>query len=85
MTAPRRCTPGQKLRLLGLEGRRLLRACTPAAPGCAAKAGELGCIALTRWVESEKRYRVSVGYVGEGLKADTFYELNDDGEFVEVE
>ena len=49
-----------------------------------AKAGELGCIVLTRWVESEKRNRVSVGYVGEGLKADTWYELDDAGNFVEA-
>lgn len=40
---------------------------------------------LTRWVESEKRYRVSVGYVGEGIEPDTFYELNDKGEFVKVD
>jgi hypothetical protein len=56
-----------------------------AATCCTAKAGELGCIVLTRWVEAEKRYRVSVGYVGEdGIKADTFYELDDDGKFIEV-
>ena len=55
-----------------------------AAISCTAKAGELGCIALTRWVESEKRYRVSVAYVGEnGIKADTFYCLDNDGNFVE--
>jgi hypothetical protein len=39
---------------------------------------------LSRWVESEKRYRVSVGYVGENIKADTWYEVNATGEFVEV-
>lgn len=56
------------------------------APGCAAKAGELGCIALTRWVESEKRFRVSVAYVGEnGIKADTFYKLDENGNFVEAD
>jgi hypothetical protein len=56
------------------------------AIGCAAKAGELGCIALTRWVASEKRYRMSVAYVGEnGIKADTFYCLDDSGNFVEAE
>ena len=53
--------------------------------GSIAKAGELGCIALTRWVDSEKRYRMSVGYVGEnGIKSDTFYELDNNGNFVEV-
>ena len=49
---------------------------------CTAKAGELGCIALARWVESEKRFRMSVAYVGEnGIKADTFYRLDDAGNF----
>jgi hypothetical protein len=52
---------------------------------CTAKVGELGCIALTRWVDSEKRYRVTVGYVGENnIKADTWYSLDAAGEFVEV-
>jgi hypothetical protein len=55
-----------------------------ASHSCRAKAGELGCIVLSRWVESEKRYRVSVGYVGENIKADTWYEVNATGEFVEV-
>ncbi len=47
--------------------------------------GGLNCaFALTRWVESEKRYRITTAYVGEdGIKADTWYELNDDGVFVE--
>ena len=56
-----------------------------AAPKCSAKAGKNGAIALTRWVESEKRFRISVAYVGEnGIKPDTFYTLNAAGEFVEV-
>jgi hypothetical protein len=56
-----------------------------ASTNCQAKAGELGCIALTRWVESEKRFRVSVAYVGEnGIKADTFYRLDEQGNFVEA-
>jgi len=50
-----------------------------------ASVGKLGCIVLTRWVESERRYRVSVGYVGEGgIKADTAYKLDDNGNFVEA-
>ncbi len=53
-----------------------------AALQCKAKAGNDGCIALT-WYEG-KRYRVSVGYVGEGLKPDTWYELDGAGEFVEA-
>ena len=57
-----------------------------AATGCTVKAGELGCIVLTRWVESEKRYRATVGYVGEnGIKADVFYKLDGDGNLVEAE
>jgi len=48
-------------------------------------AGELGTIVLTRWVEKEKRYRVSVAYVGEnGIKPDTAYRLNESGEFEEA-
>ena len=31
-----------------------------ASTGCTASAGENGCIVLTRWVESEKRYRATV-------------------------
>ena len=48
-----------------------------------AKAGSFGAIALT-WNDGE-RPRISVGYVGEGLKPDTWYELNSRGEFVEAE
>jgi hypothetical protein len=55
------------------------------APDCSARVGKNGCIVLTRWVESEKRYRVSVGYEGEnGIKAGVFYKLNESGDFVEV-
>jgi hypothetical protein len=49
------------------------------------KAGQNGAMALTRWVPSEKRYRITVAYVGEnGILPDTWYTLNDDGEFVIV-
>ena len=48
-----------------------------------AKAGSFGAIALT-WNDGE-RPRISVGYVGEGLKPDTWYALNSRGEFVEAE
>ena len=54
-----------------------------ASCGSRAKAGSLGAIALT-WNDGE-RPRISVGYVGEELKPDTWYELNSRGEFVEVE
>ena len=50
-----------------------------------AKAGKDGCIVLTRWVDSENRYRASVGYVGEGLDQDQWYGLDEAGNFVKVE
>jgi hypothetical protein len=53
--------------------------------GSKAKCGENGSIALTRWVESEKRYRISVAYEGEDIKADTWYQLDADGNFVECQ
>ena len=57
-----------------------------ASANCKASAGNNGCIVLTRWVESEKRYRASVAYVGEnGIKPNVFYELDATGEFVECE
>jgi hypothetical protein len=50
-----------------------------------AKVGINGAIALSRWVPEEKRYRISVAYEGEnGIKADTWYELDSDGSFVEA-
>ena len=53
---------------------------------CKASAGNNGCIVLTRWVESENRYRASVAYVGEnGIKPNVFYELDGNGNFVECE
>ena len=55
-----------------------------ASTNCAATAGERGCIVLTRWVESEKRFRVSVGYVGENIKAGVAYRLDHAGAFVEA-
>ena len=55
------------------------------ATSCTASVGENGCIVLTRWVESEKRYRVSVAYEGEnGIKPNVFYSLDENGEFAEV-
>ena len=49
--------------------------------------GGLNCtLALARWVDSEKRYRITVAYVGEnGIKPDIWYTLNERGEFVETE
>ena len=47
-----------------------------------ARAGSNGAIALT-WLDGI-RHRIAVGYVGEGLKADTWYGLDETGQFVEV-
>ena len=49
------------------------------------KGGKNCALALTRWVESEKRYRITIAYVGEnGIKEDTWYSLDKDGKFIEV-
>ena len=50
-----------------------------AADNCIAKTGPGGAIALT-WHDG-KRYRITVGYVGEGLDADTWYRLDEVGRF----
>ena len=48
------------------------------------KGGKNCAMSLARWVESEKRYRITVAYVGEnGIKEDTWYKLDCDGNFVE--
>ena len=50
------------------------------------KGGKNCALALTRWVQSEKRYRITTAYVGEdGIEADTWYKLNDSGDFVKSE
>ena len=49
------------------------------------KGGKNCALALTRWVESEKRYRITIAYVGEdGIKEGTWYSLDKDGKFIEV-
>ena len=48
-----------------------------------AKAGENGCIALPWFDKSASRNRIAVGYVGENIKANTFYKVAA-GEFIEV-
>ena len=53
------------------------------AYGAQAKAGANGVVALA-WHDGQ-RPRISVGYVGETIKADTWYQLDDMGNFVEVE
>jgi hypothetical protein len=54
-----------------------------ASKGCIAKVGKDGAIAL-RWNQGDKP-RIAVAYVGEnGIKPNTFYRLNENGEFVEA-
>jgi len=47
-----------------------------------AMAGENGCLALC-WYDGT-RNRIAVGYVGEGIKADTWYRADKSGTLVEV-
>jgi hypothetical protein len=52
--------------------------------GTKALAGESGVICLS-WLDPEQgRPRLAVGYVGEGLKAHTWYRVNDQGAFEEI-
>ena len=48
--------------------------------GSRAKAAQNGAIALAWW--DGTRPRIAVGYVGEGLEADIWYRLDDNGAFV---
>jgi hypothetical protein len=52
-----------------------------------AKAGEFGCIALAWWNAKESRAEMRCACTGAGqaLKADTWYTLDDAGEFTEVQ
>lgn len=56
--------------------------CMAANNTCIAKAGAHGAIAIA-WHDG-KRPRIAVGYVGEGLDADTWYRVDDAGAFVRV-
>ena len=50
------------------------------------KGGSKCAMSLAYWNDKEKRYRIVVAYVGEnGIKADTWYELNANHEFCEVQ
>ena len=51
--------------------------------GSKARAGANGALALAWFDDAAKRTRIAVGYVGENLKPDTWYEIKD-GQFVEV-
>jgi hypothetical protein len=57
---------------------------TSAGVNCTGKVGENGALALT-YKDKKGRYRIAVGYEGEGLKAGVLYQVNETGEFVEVQ
>jgi len=64
--------PGTAAICTGLDGR--------------AKAAAFGCVALAWWNSAQQRAEMRCSLIGEGgLKADTWYRLNDAGEFVEEE
>jgi len=48
------------------------------------KAGEDGCLALAWLDKKNDRPRLSVGYVGENIKANIYYKVDSNGNFVEV-
>ena len=50
----------------------------------AGKSNEGGCLALAWQDKKNNRPRLSVGYVGENIKANTWYKLDSEGNFVEV-
>jgi hypothetical protein len=51
-----------------------------------ATAGEGGELRIQQWDSKSDRYRTRIGYVGEdGIKAETKYQLDDAGKFVEVQ
>ena len=57
-----------------------------AGEGGTATAGEGGELRIQQWDTKADRYRTRVGYVGEdGIKAETKYQLDDAGKFVEVQ
>ena len=53
-------------------------------PNSKAKAAEGGFIALTWFDQTAQRPRITVGYVGENIKADIWYEVSAFGELQEV-
>jgi len=58
-------------------------ACNAGANG-RVKGGKNCALSLAHWVEDEKRYRITVAYVGEdGIKENTWYKLDSLGKFAE--
>ncbi len=50
-----------------------------------ATAGYRGTVVIRRWDREAQRWRLVVGYIGEGLDAGVAYRLNEAGEFVAAE
>ena len=67
---------------INATGRNAAVACV--GQGSRARAGEGGFIALAWYDEKADRPRITVGYVGETIKADTWYRVDNSGEFVEA-
>ncbi len=66
---------------INAQGERSVIAC--AGENSTARAGDNGVMALSWFDEATKRTRIAVGYVGEDLKAGTWYSVRH-GKFVEV-
>ncbi|MDZ7918492.1 hypothetical protein [Rhodoferax sp.] len=66
---------------INAQGEHSVIAC--AGKNSTARAGANGVMALPWFDEAAQRTRIAVGYVGEDLKADTWYEVKG-GKFVEV-
>jgi hypothetical protein len=66
---------------INAEGANAVIAC--AGANTRAKAGDKGVMALAWFDKVTDRTRISVGYVGEDLKANIWYEVQQ-GKFVEV-
>jgi hypothetical protein len=66
---------------INATGKDAVIAC--AGPNSRARAGANGVMALPWFDKAAERTRIAVGYVGEDLKPDTWYEIKE-GKFVEV-
>lgn len=76
------------VRLVGDKQSTLVGALGTATAGYrgTATAGEGGELRIQQWDSKSDRYRTRIGYVGEdGIKAETKYQLDDAGKFVEVQ
>jgi len=68
---------------LAASGKKSISVC--AGLNGSAFAGEDGCIALAWWDSDKERYRLNVGYVGEGgIEEGKIYKLDNHHNFIEV-